>query len=273
MPFRNSRPHPRRNLSSACRGQAMTEYVIVFPVMIVLIFGTLQFALLYQAKTQLNYAAFESARSGSLNNAKRWALNAGLVRGLAPLHTHRNSRQWLRWARSKVWDELNAGLLEIQIINPTEEAYSRHGFWEDTDDGPIQTIPNDHLMYRDATPAGTPKQSIQDANLLKIRVLYCTEMHVPFVNRMINGLLRIGAATAGAAATPSSSPSGTVATGQLSAWTNEGAPGYLAPGGSFEDTCLMRHTTGTDSWRRYMPIVSQAIIRMQTPPIYDPLTP
>ena len=64
-----------------------------------------------------------------------------------------------------------------------------------------------------------------------------------------------------------------VAIGQLSPWTNEGAPGYLAPGGSFEDTCLMRHTTGTDSWRRYMPIVSQAIIRMQTPPIYDPLTP
>jgi len=245
----------------------MTEYVIVFPVMIVLIFGTLQFALLWQTKTQLNYAAFESARSGSLNNAMRWALNAGLVRGLAPLHTHRNSRKWLRWARSKVWDEINTGLVEIQIINPTEEAFSRHGYWEDTDDGPIQVIPNDNLMYRDSTPLGTPKQSIQDANLLKIRVLYCTEMHVPFVNRMINSLLRLGAATPGAA------PSGTVATGQFSAWTSEGVPGYVAPAGSFEATCLARHTTDGDPWRRYIPIVSQAIIRMQSRPIFDPPGP
>lgn len=248
----------------------MTEYVIIFPVMIVLIFGTMQFALLYQAKTQLNYAAFESARSGSLNNAQRWALNAGIVRGLAPLHTHGDSRRWLRWARSKVWDELNAGLLEVQIINPTKDAYTRHGYWEDTDDGPIQLIPNDNLMYRDSTPRGTPKLSIQDANLLKIRVLYCAELRVPFVNRMINGLLRIGAAASGASATPADSPSGTVATGQLSAWTSEGAPGYAAPAGSFEAACLARHTTIDDSWRRYIPIVSQAIMRMQTPPIYDP---
>lgn len=260
--FQPTTRRPRREY-----GQAMTEYVIVFPVMIVLIFGTLQFALLWQAKTQLNYAAFESARSGSMNNAKRWALNAGLVRGLAPIHTHGNSRQWLRWARSKVWDEFEAGMIEIQIINPNEEAFSRHGYWEDTDDGPELTIPNDHLMYRDATPLGTPKQSIQDANLLKIRVLYCAEMHVPFVNRMINSLLRLGAT--GVAATPSDSPSGTVATGQLSAWTSAGAPNYEAPPGSFEETCLGRHTTITDTHRRYVPIVSQAIIRMQSNPIFD----
>lgn len=248
----------------------MTEYMIVFPVMLVLIFGTIQFALLYQAKTQLNYAAFESVRSGSLNNAQRWALNAGLVRGLAPLHTHRDSRQWLRWARSKVWDELEAGLLEIQIINPTEEAFSRHGYWQDTDDGPVQIIPNDHLMYRDSTPLGTPKQSIQDANLLKIRVLYCTEMHVPFVNRMINSLLRIGAATSGSSGDPPDTPAGGVGTGQFTAWTSEGAPAYVAPAGSFELTCLTRHTTTGDNWRRYIPIVAQAIIRMQTPPIQEP---
>lgn len=262
----------RWNFARWPRGQAMTEYVIVFPVMITLIFACLQFALLYQTKIQLNYAAFESARSGSLNNAQRWALNAGVVRGLAPLHTHRNSRQWLRWARSKVWDELNDGLLEVQIINPSAESFTHHGTDVDTDDGPIRLIPNDHLMYRDSTPLGTPEQSIQDANLLKIRVLYCAELRVPFVNRMINSLLRIGAATSGVAATPAAGPAGTVATGQLSAWTSEGAPGYVAPPGSFEQMCLARHTTIDETWRRYIPIVSQAIIRMQSAPIQDPLT-
>jgi hypothetical protein len=87
----------------AVAGQAMIEYMIVFPVMLVLIFGTLQFALLYQAKIQLNYAAFDSARSGSLNNTQRWVLKAGVVRGLVPIHTHGQGRNWLRWARSTVW--------------------------------------------------------------------------------------------------------------------------------------------------------------------------
>jgi hypothetical protein len=237
-------------------GQAMTEYMIVFPVMLVLIFGTLQFALLYQAKTQLNYAAFESARSGSLNNAQRWALKAGLVRGLAPIHTHGQGRNWLRWARSKVWDQIDAGLVEIQIISPSDAAFDSHGI----DEGDDRVIPNDHLMYRDATVKGSgdAKITIQDANLLKIRVLYCVEMHVPFVNRMINALLRLGAPT-----TTGAGPSGVVGTGQLSAWANTGT-GFTATADSFEELCLERAP------QQHLPIMSEAIMRMQSAPIFDP---
>ena len=245
----------------AVAGQAMTEYMIVFPVMLVLIFGTLQIALLYQAKIQLNYAAFESARSGSLNNAQHWALQAGVVRGLAPIHTHGQGRNWLRWARSTVWDQIEADLIEIEIINPTPDMFEEgvHGI----DDGDNLYIPNDNLMYRDATPrggagVGATESTIQDANLLKIRVLYCVEMHVPFVNRMINALLRLGAP-----ATPSGTgPSGTVGTGQLMAWRSTGV-GFAAPAGSFEQTCLAR------SPQHHIPIMSEAIFRMQSDPILD----
>ena len=235
----------------------MTEYMIVFPVMLVLVFGTLQFALLYQAKTQLNYAAFESARSGAVHNAQRWALKAGLVRGLAPIHTHGQGRNWLRWARSKVWDQIDAGLVEIQIINPDERAFDTHGI----DEGGERIIPNDNLMYRDASVkgAGTAKLSIQDANLLKIRVLYCVEMHVPFVNRMINALLRLGGPTPAVGA----GPSGVVGTGQLSTWTNTGT-GFTTTADSFEENCLERVPL------QHLPIASEAIIRMQSAPIFDP---
>lgn len=238
------------------RGQAMTEYMIVFPVMLVLVFGILQFALLYQAKTQLNYAAFESARTGSLNNAQRWALKAGLVRGLAPIHTHGQGRNWLRWARSKVWDQIDAGLVEIQIINPDEKVFTIHGI----DEGGKRIIPNDNLMYRDATVQGSgeSKISIQDANLLKIRVLYCAEMHVPFVNRMINALLRLGGPTP-----TGGQPSGVVGTGQLSTWTNTGT-GFTTAADSFEESCLERVP------QQHLPLMAEAIIRMQSAPIFDP---
>lgn len=239
------------------RGQAMTEYMIVFPVMLVLIFATLQFALLYQTKVQLNYAAFESARSGSLNNAQRWALQAGAVRGLVPLHTHGAGREWLRWARSKVWDEIDAGLVEIEIINPNAEAFDNHGI----DDGDDRVIPNDSLMYREATLKGTGpnKLSIQDANLLKIRLLYCAEMPVPFVNRMINALLRLG----NAGDDDSTGPSGSVATGQFSAWTSTGA-GYVPASDTFERECLDREP------QQHIPLMAEATLRMHTSPIFDP---
>ena len=244
---------------SANRGQAMIEYVIVFPVMLVLIFGTLQFALLYQTKIQLNYAAFEAARSGAVNNAKRWALQAGTVRGLVPLHTHGVGRNWLRWARSKVWDQINATppLIDIQILNPSAAAFTSHG----VTNGAEVYIPNDNLMYRDATPRGSgiSRVSIQDANLLKIRVQYCVEMHVPFVNRMINAMLRLAGPTPAADV----GPSGSVATGQLSAWTSTGT-GFTAPAASFEQTCLNRVP------QRHIPLMSEATIRMQSDPIFDP---
>src|SRR5690606_14490946 len=136
-------------------------------------------------KTQLNYAAFEAARAGSMNNAERWAMEAALVRGLVPLHTHDDGRGWLRWGRGKVWDELAAGLLRIDVINPSPASFDDHGIDADRDGTPVRMIPNDHLMYRDARVKAFSRQSIQDANLLKIRVLYCYEMKVPFANRVI----------------------------------------------------------------------------------------
>ena len=49
------------------RGQAMVETLIVMFVTLILLFGIIQFGLFYNAKTVLNYAAFEAARAGSLN--------------------------------------------------------------------------------------------------------------------------------------------------------------------------------------------------------------
>ena len=65
----------------------MTEFLIVLPVMLLLVLGILQFALIYQAKITLNYAAFETARAGSLNNGSRDAMNLAFASGMAPLYT------------------------------------------------------------------------------------------------------------------------------------------------------------------------------------------
>ncbi len=67
--------------------QAMVEFLIVLPVMLLLVMGILQFAFIYQAKTTLNYAAFETARAGSLHNADMGAMQIAFSSSMAPLYT------------------------------------------------------------------------------------------------------------------------------------------------------------------------------------------
>jgi hypothetical protein len=47
---------------------------------------TVQFVLLYQAKSTLDVAALEAAREGAVKHGSMSAMQAGLARGLAPLY-------------------------------------------------------------------------------------------------------------------------------------------------------------------------------------------
>jgi len=66
--------------------QAMVEFLIILPVMLLLVMGILQFAFIYQAKTTLNYAAFHTVRAGSLNNLSMSAMEMAFASNMAPLY-------------------------------------------------------------------------------------------------------------------------------------------------------------------------------------------
>lgn len=174
-------------------GQAMIEFVIIIPVLLLLIFGAIQIAFIYSAKTTLNYATFQAARVGATNHATYSAIRRGLIRGMAPLFTNSSSLGGMR-------DDIAAGIdsggtrrdavsevdnyMRIIRINPTSAMLELSGFGE-TVDG-IVAIPNDNLMYRPTWEVDGV--SIQDANLLKIRVQYCYKLMVPLVNKIIGSL-------------------------------------------------------------------------------------
>lgn len=172
---------PRRQ-----RGQSMTEFIIVWPVLVLLVFGTLQLILIYLAKSTLNYATFEATRAGTLNQARREEVDLGFIRGMAPMYTtHIRS---VNDAREKIEEEINDGNVCIERINPTSSAFDE---FADADN----QIPNDNLMFRD--PAVQSGTTIQEANLLKIRVTYCYELIVPIINRLIPQLMEAGGLTGG----------------------------------------------------------------------------
>ncbi len=227
------------------RGQAMVETVVILFVTILLLFGIIQFGLIYNAKTTLNYAAFEAARSGSLNYADRQAVDFGLARGLAALYTSVEKGDDLfdtagevMSAQQRVYDEIQDGrFVCVERLNPTTKAFRAYGQSNATGITSLngkKLIPNDHLLYRSARIKSGAGVSIQDANLLKIRVTYCYPMYVPFISNVVRSLYGLSA----------TAPPG-------------GVP--LVPG-TFQRRCLINNR---------IPIVAQAVIRMQTPPYND----
>lgn len=164
------------------QGQSMVEFVIVWPVLAFLTLGTFQLALIYLAKSTLNYATFEATRAGSLNYAKRINVEYGFSRGMAPLYT--TKIRSVNNARKKVMRDISNNHVCIERINPRQADFDAYALTSGE-------IPNDNLMYR--SPAEDSGLSIQDANLLKLRITYCYKMIVPLIDRFISSALSSGA--------------------------------------------------------------------------------
>ncbi len=205
-------------------GQSMVEFLIIFPILALLTLGLFQLALIYNAKTTLNYAVFNAARAGAVNHAEKTMIDLALYRGLAPLFTSIDGStsdvQELQIGRDKIREIHENGYICIERLSPGVSAFNDYG---KGDDG---MIPNNNLMYRSAQ-VGVSGVSIQDANLLKLRVTYCHKMIVPFFGRMMKKMAN------------GSDPDGIT----------------IALSGNFQKNCYNNER---------IPIVSQAIVRMQS---------
>lgn len=175
------------------RGQGLVELIVVLPVLMFLIMGIIQFALLYQTKSVLNHATFLAARAGALSNGQLGGFNPlgsgirqGLAAGLTPLFNHGTTIGALTQARTNAFIEVRNPLItDINIISPTPQMVTDFAIPR-IDGKPGREIPNDSLQYRNSTQVGaTSRVSIQDANLLKIEVTYCARLIVPIANRAL----------------------------------------------------------------------------------------
>lgn len=171
-------------------GQSATEFVVVLPVLIMLVFGTIQLGLLYQARATLNYATMLAARAGALHNGNMGEMRNALARGLLPLFAKLATPQGYEDARQKAVEETAAAgsMTTIEILNPTSAAFSDFGRPRE-DGGAGNELPNDTLSYRTTGEGSASKISIQDANILHLRVTYCFRLIVPVIDRMLHFML------------------------------------------------------------------------------------
>lgn len=191
---RNRALWPQRLGNTSERGQSTTEFIIVFPLLLLLMLGIIQFSLIMIAKSTLDQAAYYGARAGILNNASRISINLAVADGLAPLYQKEmfsggRSASTLGSARTDAeLATLDPTTLSITIINPSALSFND---WGESMSGLLGTphigIPNSGLLYRDEGRGTFSQQTIQDANLLKIRVHYCYPLVVPFIRTVIEG--------------------------------------------------------------------------------------
>lgn len=245
---------PGRFASARARryaGQSLTEFLVVAPALLFFCFGTVQFVLLYQAKSTLDVATLEAAREGAVNHGSLSAMQAGLARGIAPLYARQASAEGVQAAQAKAKLEV-AGYSRIQTVNPTgamiqDFAQSR---FDPFDGRRYSEIPNDTLMYRNTLLGPASRANIQDANLLKIRVHYCYDMVVPLVNKVLYYAVNV---------------IGNVGTGGLLTREPTDADGdpYGAPRNP-DSLCRTALQTGIDTGRWRIALESEALVRMQS---------
>ena len=238
--------------STRQRGQAAVEYLYVLPILLLLLFGTLQFVFIYQAKLTLNEAAFSGTRQGALKGGDMSSIQDGLEAGLAPLFAHGLDLPALKKAREDAHDLLSTSQSALTtIVNPNASALS--DFQQTLADGTTVAIPNDNLMYRDPTPGGSG-MNIQDANLLKVRVTICYKMVVPIVNRMIYTFV---SGTPPVLIDSSSYKGQSIAAPELLRTATPVSPAGLCP-------IITDPNNGNQPVYR-IPITSEAVVRMQSP--------
>jgi hypothetical protein len=170
-------------------GQSMVEFLILLPSLLLIVFGIIQFSLIFQANSILRHAAFIGARQGALSNGKMESIKDGVASAMSPLFMRVNSpsgpgiNDLARARMISTIEIFNPHTTFIEILSPTSDAFEEHNTFHNN----VFAIPNDNLMYRPTAIKGGV--SVQDANLLKIRVSYCFKLVVPLVNKLIYGMV------------------------------------------------------------------------------------
>jgi hypothetical protein len=165
-------------------GQAVVEAALVLPLTVALILCAIQITQVQQARVLVEYAAFNAARAGVVQNG-----NAGSDGASGPMHdaaalsllaSHGRTdglgalaRTWADFrAREAVLSAAHLPLVQVRVLNPRRSDFQRLG----------QHLHGEEIDFDDVRP-----QAI-DATLLSVNVRYLYELRVPFANQLLHSL-------------------------------------------------------------------------------------
>jgi hypothetical protein len=169
-------------ISNHQHGVAIVETLLVFPLIILMGFGIVQLAVIWQAKSALNYGAFMAARRGALTSMDIDAMKTELNDAVAGV-----------FDPDVDTDFDSSKHTFIRILNPTSDAFTDFG-------GPATAsvacvdalkceIPNSQLQHREMTVGTTSFVNIQDANLLRIEAIIGFKPNLPMIGPVFQEII------------------------------------------------------------------------------------
>jgi hypothetical protein len=181
-------------------GSVTTEFLIIAPMISILGLLGVQYAMIYHARANLSYAAFEAARAGAIHHADPKKIRDGLIKGLLPYLL--STRQSLVPIKGDHLAALNANaallnqavklteepFIKIEIINPTPQAFqdfNSPALQQKLGTGMQKVIPNADLDQASAVRIKSG-MNLQDANVLKLRVTYGYQPKIPLVSQFFS---------------------------------------------------------------------------------------
>jgi hypothetical protein len=172
------------------QGQGTLEWFIAFPVVMLLLGGIVQAALVFTTQSTLNWATFYGVREATINHGSVQALRTGLAKGLMPLYPggkNPGAAQTATAYKAAVAAVDNPNQTDIQILNPTPGVIKAWTTTVNKDGQSVSEVPNSRLIYTaNTTKAG---ETLQTANLYKTRIRFCYPLMVPIVNTAVKTLM------------------------------------------------------------------------------------
>lgn len=188
--IRSTRGRLRSHANPRQRGAAMIEFAVVGPIITFLGLALLQYGMLFFARNHINHASFMAARAGSMGNARLSTVQDAYLKALIPLYGGGRNETELAETYSKVVAD-TAGNLEITLLNPTRESF------DDWNDAALQkkygarAIPNGGLSFKNPDEIkANSGQNIQDANLIKLRIMHGYAPKVPLIGQVYTKYLQ-----------------------------------------------------------------------------------
>jgi hypothetical protein len=172
-------------------GLAMIEFVVVGPMLALIGLGIIQYAMLFFAKNQINHASFMAARAGSMGHANIDTVKAEYANALIPLYGGGTDAAELAESRAKALAAVQNS--QIELLNPTAESfqeYNEPSLQAKYNTGSKRVIPNGNLAFKPQDVGTSSGQSIQDANLIKLRIMHSYEPRIPLARTVFSAYLK-----------------------------------------------------------------------------------
>jgi hypothetical protein len=197
---------------AAQSGAGMLEMLLALPVLLLFGLGIAQFTLVYQAKHALDYALMQAARQGAVDHASAESIERGLASGLVPYLYGASDWGGLLQAEARavahVASGISDGWIQLRQRSPTRDSFQDWGEQAlDAMGYPIAgmvEIANDNLDsrrlrmqpasgvagMRSAEAIGNRSgQTLADANLLRLELVYGVRLVVPVAGALVIGTL------------------------------------------------------------------------------------